>query len=42
MNKKLKIAMLGFGNAGQAFAKLLMDKHDEIIDKYKSDRKSVV
>ncbi len=41
MNKKFKIAMLGFGNAGQAFAKLLMDKHDEIIDKYKSDIKVV-
>ena len=41
MNKKLKIAMLGFGNAGQAFAKLLMDKHDEIIDKYKFDIKVV-
>ena len=24
--KKLKIAVLGFGNAGQAFAKLLIDK----------------
>ncbi|MDY0234787.1 MAG: hypothetical protein RBR71_02090 [Gudongella sp.] len=37
MTKKLKAAMLGFGNAGQAFARLLMDKHDEIIDKYKCD-----
>lgn len=41
MNKKLKIAMLGFGNAGQAFAKLLMDKHDEIMGKYKFDIKVV-
>lgn len=37
MTKKLKIAMLGFGNAGQAFASLLIDKHDEIIEKYKCD-----
>lgn len=28
--KKLKIAMLGFGNAGQAFAKLLTAKNNEI------------
>lgn len=37
MTKTLKIAMLGFGNAGKAFAKLLMDKHGEIIEKYKYD-----
>lgn len=37
MVKKLKIAMIGFGNAGQAFAKLLMNKHDEIIERYKCD-----
>lgn len=24
--RKLKLAVLGFGNAGQAFAKLLLDK----------------
>ncbi|MBP1924352.1 homoserine dehydrogenase [Sedimentibacter acidaminivorans] len=34
MTKILKIAMLGFGNAGQAFAKILLNKHDEIINKY--------
>ncbi len=28
--RTLNIAMLGFGNAGQAFAKLLMEKHREI------------
>ena len=37
MTKKLKVAMLGFGNAGQAFVRMLMDKHDEIIGKYKCD-----
>jgi len=30
----LKIAILGFGNAGQAFAKILIDKHEEILKKY--------
>ena len=28
--KELKLALLGFGNAGRAFGRLLMDKHDEI------------
>lgn len=37
MTKKLKLAMLGFGNAGQAFVKLLMNKHGEIMNKYKYD-----
>lgn len=32
--KKLKLALLGFGNAGQAFAKLLLDKHEKIQEKY--------
>ncbi len=41
MTKTLKVAMLGFGNAGQAFVKLLLDKHDEIVDKYKYDIKVV-
>ncbi|WP_243153486.1 hypothetical protein [Senegalia massiliensis] len=41
MTKELKIAMLGFGSAGKAFAKLLMDKHGEILDKYKYDVKVV-
>ena len=34
MIKNLKIAMIGFGNVGRAFVKLLMDKQGEIIDKY--------
>lgn len=37
MTKILKIAMLGFGNAGQAFAKILLDKHEEIINRYDCD-----
>ena len=32
--KKLKIAMLGFGNAGQAFAKLLTEKKSEIAERF--------
>lgn len=35
--KTKKLALLGFGNAGQAFAKLLMEKHEEIIEKYGFD-----
>ncbi len=35
--KKLKLAMLGFGNAGQAFAALLLDKHAEIESIYDVD-----
>lgn len=31
MSKDLKIALLGFGNAGQAFAKLLIDKRKQLI-----------
>src|SRR5665647_1899249 len=30
--KEIKLALLGFGNAGQAFAKLLLEKNDEIIN----------
>lgn len=37
MTKILKIAMLGFGNAGQAFAKILLDKHEEILNRYDCD-----
>lgn len=29
-----KLALLGFGNAGKAFAKLLMEKHEQIKEKY--------
>lgn len=35
MTKTLRVVMLGFGDAGQAFARLLMDKHDEIKGKYR-------
>ena len=28
--KKLKLALLGFGNAGQAFCRLLLEKSEEI------------
>lgn len=34
MNKNIKIAILGFGNVGRAFAKLLTEKQDEIFDKF--------
>ena len=32
--KKIRLALLGFGNAGQAFAKLLLEKQDLIEKKY--------
>lgn len=35
MTKNLKVAMLGFGDAGQGFAKLLMEKKEDIVSKYK-------
>lgn len=35
--KMLKLALLGFGNAGRAFASLLLDKHEEIIRMYGYD-----
>lgn len=35
--KTKKIALLGFGNAGRAFAKLLSDKHDAIKQRYGYD-----
>ncbi|MGO1371841.1 MAG: hypothetical protein ACTHVE_08300 [Senegalia sp. (in: firmicutes)] len=34
MIREFKIAMLGFGSAGRAFAKLLIDKNEEISNKY--------
>lgn len=34
MNKNLKIAVLGFGNASQAFVKILIEKQKEITNKY--------
>ena len=35
--KTLKIAMLGFGNAGRAFARILLDKHGQIAGDYGCD-----
>ena len=37
--RELKIAMLGFGNAGQAFAKLILGKREEIKRDYNCDVK---
>lgn len=37
--KTLKVAMLGFGNAGSAAAEMLRDKHEEIKAKYDCDVK---
>ncbi|MBQ1959846.1 MAG: homoserine dehydrogenase [Firmicutes bacterium] len=39
--KELKLALLGFGNAGRAFGRLLMNKHDEIKKEYDTDVKVV-
>ena len=35
--RKLKVAMLGFGNAGSAFGRMLADKHEEIKERYDCD-----
>ena len=35
--ENLKLALLGFGNAGQAFCRLLLEKQDEIRDTYKTE-----
>lgn len=35
--KLLKIALLGFGNAGRAFARILIDKHQQIQTDYDCD-----
>ncbi len=32
--KELKLALIGFGNAGQAFAKMLLEKEEEVRQKY--------
>jgi len=32
--KKIKLTLLGFGNAGQAFAKLLSEKKEQIADQF--------
>lgn len=39
--RELKIAMLGFGNAGRAFAKLILEKQDEIKRIYDCSVKAV-
>ncbi|MBQ4649625.1 MAG: homoserine dehydrogenase [Firmicutes bacterium] len=39
--KELKLALLGFGNAGRAFGKLLLEKHEEIKAEYDTDVKVV-
>lgn len=39
--KILKLALLGFGNCGQALAKLLIEKHKDIEEKYDTDVKVV-
>lgn len=41
MVKDIKIAILGFGNVGKAFVKLLLQKHEEIIEKYNCNVKVV-
>ena len=43
--KELRLALLGFGNAGRAFAKLLLEKEEKIKERfgygvYVTDRKS--
>lgn len=35
--KTLRLALLGFGNAGQAFMQMLSEKHSEICQKYDTD-----
>ena len=35
--KKLKLALLGFGNAGQAFCRLLLEKTEEIKNTYETE-----
>ncbi|MDD3169860.1 MAG: hypothetical protein PHC91_10430 [Eubacteriales bacterium] len=39
--RELKVAMLGFGNAGRAFAELLLNKKEEIKQAYSCDVKVV-
>lgn len=35
--KQLKLALMGFGNVGRAFAEMLIDKHRELEDRYGRD-----
>lgn len=39
--RELKVAMLGFGNAGRAFAKIVLDKHEKIKRDHSCDVKIV-
>lgn len=39
--KTLKLALLGFGNCGKAFAKLLIEKHKDIEEQYGIDVKVI-
>lgn len=39
--RELKLALLGFGNAGKAFARLILEKHNEIRTTYDCDVKVV-
>ena len=34
---KMRLCLLGFGAVGQGLAKVLIMKHDELIDKYNLD-----
>lgn len=35
--KKMKLCLLGFGAVGQGLAKVLLRKHDELIERYELD-----
>lgn len=37
--KTLRLALMGFGNVGQAFGKMLLEKQDEIQDRYDTEVK---
>ena len=34
MNKRLSLCMIGFGNAGKEFCKMLLEQHNMIKDTY--------
>lgn len=39
--RQLKLAILGFGNVGQAVAELIINNHEKILEKYSTDVKVV-
>ena len=39
--RQLRLAILGFGNVGQAFAELIINNHQKILDTYETDVKVV-